>query len=600
MSGSATDVPRWRARWQSWRPHDRRECLVAYLLLALWCLPLYISFETRGPLSSDWEYFLSYFEAFRKTVLEYREFPGLNPWNSLGSPLWANPQIGPLSHFGLLVLLFGTLPGLKLGMVLGTFLAFETARALGRRLFETPTAPVIVGLLYALNGALAAQLTRGQLCFGSYFLAPLLVLAVLQLGERRWAGLLAGLVSGVMVHYGVHYFVLHVLTLSAILAIAHTLRQGAWRPALRFAALFALTFVAVAAVRLVPMLTLLMAHPRDVQVPLSLGGSLLLRALFSPSLGPASHWMEAGPGRFPIGSWELVAYAGVGVWLFALLSLRWGLRFYHVGAALAFWLMLGNSSSLHLSRWIDRLPPFDSAWLVFRWRVVLLCCLAYAAARGVDRWLVAPRPAAAPHFRRWVVWLLPLELLLLLGPSWFRYVTPAKHREITRQELKLPATSEMLAVRVHFTPSGDRSIFALVRANVGTKLGYEPLFGYGIPTNARVYRGHPAYHGELSVQGRRVAPAHWSPNRIVARGLPVGQRLEVNLNPGRGFWVNGRPYFRKLRLFALERRFIVEVPSSGVVKIEYRTPGLSSGLWASLSAGLLLLGWFLFERRRSV
>ena len=174
---------------------DRWTSLAAYGLLLLWALPLIAVPNTRGAVESDWEYFLSYWEAIRQSLLTYHQFPGYNPWNALGSPLWANPQVGPLSHYLPLVLTFGTLYGVKLGIALGNVIAFFTARALGQELFGRRAAAVIAALLYALNPALLAHLARGHLSFGAYAIAPLLILSCLRLARSRWAGLQAGVVA---------------------------------------------------------------------------------------------------------------------------------------------------------------------------------------------------------------------------------------------------------------------------------------------------------------------------------------------------------------------------------------------------------------------
>ena len=203
------------------RRDDRAYCLVAYGLLALWTLPLWIAPSSRGALNSDWDWFLTYFEAVRKSLMDYGHGPWNNVWNSLGSPLWANPQIGPLSHYGVLVLIFGTTWGLKLGIALHYFLSFECARALARHVFvpeqnadiqgapvnnalaNRHTAVVIAALLYALNTGISAHFTRGQVCFGAYAFVPLLVLWCMRAMEHRWAGLVSGGIAGVMVHYGI-------------------------------------------------------------------------------------------------------------------------------------------------------------------------------------------------------------------------------------------------------------------------------------------------------------------------------------------------------------------------------------------------------------
>ena len=130
-------------------------------------------------------------------------------------------------------------------------------------------------------------------------------------------------------------------------------------------------------------------HQRGIHWLHSLGWEDLARAFGAPIFGPPQIWTRLGAEQFPIAHWELWAYPGLLVTLLALYSVRGGLRFYHLGVVVALWAMLGNSSAFHLSRWLNAVPPFESAWLVFRWRVMVLAALALAAGRGVELWLDA-------------------------------------------------------------------------------------------------------------------------------------------------------------------------------------------------------------------
>ena len=65
----------------------------------------------------DWSWFYHAFEAIRKTVLDYRQFPFWNPWHTGGCPLFAHPLVGVFSLETLLVLPFGAIIGLNLSVL---------------------------------------------------------------------------------------------------------------------------------------------------------------------------------------------------------------------------------------------------------------------------------------------------------------------------------------------------------------------------------------------------------------------------------------------------------------------------------------------------
>jgi hypothetical protein len=600
-----------REALRRWRPEDRWACLAAYGALLCWCLPLLVRPDLRGSPTTDWEWFLSYFQALRTTILDHGQFPGFNPWMYLGTPLWANPQIGPVSHFTPLVLLFGPIAGMKLGIVASYLLSFETGRALGRHLFKKPLAGVMAGLLYALNTALAAHWVIGQACFGAYALAPLLVLCCLRLPDedRPWAGAAAGATAGLMIHYGVHYFTVYALLFCGILCLGVAVSNRAWRRLPRFVGQFALALVAVAAVRILPMLDLLGDFPRKLWLPFGFNAEALGHAFFLPELGPPVNALDImGPKLiYHLSSSEFYAYPGMLVLALALVSLRWRVRFFHVGALLAFLLMLGTYQPWHLSRWLALIPPFDSMWVVSRWRVVLLACLALAAACALDHLLqwIEERAPRRVRLAQLLVWLIPLELLLLLLPSWVQNVAPYLDLKLDRATIGLPETEHMLSQRQVRVPGPREPVpiyFSLFRANVGVTAGYDPLFGYLPAPTARTFAGHRSYRGEyhLARRGQAVVPQIWSPNRLRFIGLPPGEELEINLNPGRGWTLNGEPLFEGYRHFELRRRFVITVPPSGAVDLRYTPPGLVPGLWLALLAGAVLGGvWWLERRRRA-
>lgn len=576
--------------------------VLAWGVLLLWCSPLLTS-SGRGLPSTDWEWFLSYYEVLRSTLLRYHEFPGQNPWMYLGSPLWANAQIGPINHFTLLVLPFGVTLGFKLGIVVNVLGSFEAARLLGRRLFGRPEAAIAAGLLYALNPAIASQWLLGHACFANYAFGPLLALACLRLGETPWAGVWAGLVAGVMMHYGIHYFFVYAMFAAGVLTLVVAVQRRAWRALAAFGALFLLSFLALTAVRFVPVLMVMRDYPRKLLVPYEVPWRELWRMFFVPELGPVEIALKASHEHivYRLTRPELSAYLGVSTLAFAAIGLRRGVRGHHVAAAIAFALLLGNMRVWQPSRWLSLLPPFDSMWVVTRWRVVVLGCLAFSAAEGLD-WLLSTLDERRPHlvpFVRWLAFAPALELVALLLGDFATHLAPYDEARLTRAQLGLPETAEALSLRRLRLGASDVVLYQNpFQANLAIVEGYDPLFGYLPAKSARLYVGHPDYRGEHTVDGERVEPRHWSPNRLVFEGLPPGHRLVVNRNPGRGWALSGEPLFADLRVFELDRPFEVTVPPSGRVDLRYSPPGLRAGLALSLGCGAALLGLAWARRRR--
>ena len=87
---------------------------------------------------ADWDVVLDKFEALRRTILIWGQFPWWNPWCRGGFPLAAEPQIGAVSIATPLVLGLGTTIGLRLSTILCLLIAVEGAYRLASLWFREP------------------------------------------------------------------------------------------------------------------------------------------------------------------------------------------------------------------------------------------------------------------------------------------------------------------------------------------------------------------------------------------------------------------------------------------------------------------------------
>ena len=110
---------------------------------------------------ADWDFVLDKFEAVRRTILIWRQFPWWNPWCRGGFPLAAEPQIGAVSMATPLVLAMGTAIGLRVAAILCMWIAVEGAYRLAWLWFREPWAAAAAALIYGLNGAVSVGTGRG-------------------------------------------------------------------------------------------------------------------------------------------------------------------------------------------------------------------------------------------------------------------------------------------------------------------------------------------------------------------------------------------------------------------------------------------------------
>lgn len=182
------------------------------------CFP-YV-FKPNNVLLFDWDYFAQMHEAFRITVLKYHQFPWFNPWVAGGVPLYANPQFSLISLQSLLVLLFGTLYGLRLAVFAYLLAGFWGTYCLLRHFDSSIKRSILLGYLFIMGGFGIYHLTGGHLTFAVYYLIPWVLLAfVRMLKSGKW--LPFALLTGFCLQSSTHYSMMQFLVLlSAILILA--------------------------------------------------------------------------------------------------------------------------------------------------------------------------------------------------------------------------------------------------------------------------------------------------------------------------------------------------------------------------------------------
>lgn len=88
------------------------------LLVSGYWLPRNLSFYG----GHDWDLTYSMFEAARKSIVEYGQFPQFNIWAGFGTDMVADPQHGFFSIYFIPVLLLGTFYGYKISILIGMIL----------------------------------------------------------------------------------------------------------------------------------------------------------------------------------------------------------------------------------------------------------------------------------------------------------------------------------------------------------------------------------------------------------------------------------------------------------------------------------------------
>jgi hypothetical protein len=165
--------PRTRARL----PSEGWLALAFAALALLECWPVVASGDRWG--FWDWDVFQTLFEAGRTSVLRYGQLPGWNPWVRGGEALDAHPLQPLASPAFLAVLALGTIPAIKLWVVLRAFAALYGSYMLGRRLGLTQLGAVTGAVVFGLASTYALRVGHGHWNLQAAAYLPLLAHATL-------------------------------------------------------------------------------------------------------------------------------------------------------------------------------------------------------------------------------------------------------------------------------------------------------------------------------------------------------------------------------------------------------------------------------------
>ncbi len=546
-------------------------CLIPPLAVAAMAVP-YLS----GPRNlgyGDWDLNLAKYEAVRRTVLDWGQFPWWDPWCRGGFPLAANPQCGVVGVATPLVLALGTSVGMRFAQLACLLIAMEGSRRLAMFWFRDQLAAVAAGLIYGINGAVLSQALCGYHLPMSYCSFPWLLYYVFRLDRRRWDGALLGFWLAFNVLNGINYYIVYALAVVGVVWLrGMRARSGPARARFLVHTILAVgLLLALAGWRLATTGLVFRDFPRPYwSLHDFTPWSILMYLITRPRVADLARM------RIPE-YWETLWYIGPLALTLAALSLGRGWRWWHTLTAGCVWLAAGEVAWYHPSYWLSHLPPFTAMHVVPRWRIMAMLGFALAAADVLAGW----RRSGSKALGR-----LAVVAVVAIAADYVILGCQVLHLgfRVEPREALYPGAPTREVVQVLDGPG-----FAAVQRGFGVIRIQEPLLGYDLsaPT-ARLWRGHPRYIGEYWTGGGPVHPLSWSPNYIVFQVEP-GQAVSINQNPGSWWLVNGRRAFADWRCAEMEREFTVRADDRGRLELQIRPRGLEAGL-ALHVAGLALVG----------
>lgn len=576
--------------------HLRNKYVNVFLLslpILLFNLPLLLSGHKILPGDPDWYYQI--YEAFRISVLKYHQFPEINSWMAGGIPLFANVQFGLISVQAPLVLLFGSVIGLKISVLVYGLIAFFGFRTLFKKGFAaTPLRATLLAYIPVFGSFFVYRTIGGHFTFLLTAFVPWLIYLYIKRKERRnW--LWFALIYSLMVWSSPHYttimtaFVLGVWVAYEIIGEAFTAWRGrAWhtfKEQLKLRALFlgkaAGLILVLSAYRLYFVMQFIKDFPRDNPVgnDVFTGWWQSFYALWGPDQylnPPQLHsgwgWAEAG------------TYIGIGTFICLLLVLYaafTAFRKKQKGAVFAF--SLGILIALFLTFFVlglgdfgkyspygllSQLPVFSSMRVATRWlmwsSLIVLCILAaYKYARftkiinAILALTVIELFASGLMFFSHVVWVPTVMHRGADAP----FGQEVHYRAPRPEYANDPAFYKMYPY--------DENLYGATIDNVGQVIAGDSLVDTRQPHSTSRCG---AASGSCPFISANAVVNSWTPNRIVITRLGPGP-IDLDMNPGRGWHVNGKTPFANYKIVDPLKPFTVDDPSSTII-LDY-APSLS-------------------------
>lgn len=529
----------------------------------------------------DFDYYSQIYEAFRISVQEYGQFPAWNPWLSGGIPEFNNPQFGLISLQSLLVLLFGTIYGLKLAFTSYSIIGFWGMYVLSRKVLSaSPFRSAVGGYLWVFCSFFVAHNIM-HFTFTLFLLTPW-VLYLLYKRRSRFAWLWLGLLLGVIALSSLHYAFL-MITFITVIFIASSLilnlltnksstkkLKALWEDT--YFGLKSLgIFLLVSSYRIFTAYLYVNANSRPVDSLYEQAPSIstMLKAMFLPMDTildpPKTYW----------GWWEYTSYMGLGFTIaiiFCVISLLLQLKkrkiHFHIQhlsfivplltvVIISFTLSLGEFANFSPYALLHYLPGFSDTRVSSRWIIFTmlgLLCLVVAWKRNY-------------RLINTLLLISVFELFLSFGPL---RAIEAGYFSVKQPTVKdFPISFQQYDNDYKHTQAYEdkyQSYFYTTTQNIGQIYGDDSIINtlnkvFG--TKKCGYNKDPQCDFVLS---DNAVLDYWSPNRVEMTRTGPGP-ISINMNRDSGWRVNNSYIYKDVGILDPNVLFLVPEGSNKYVLI---------------------------------
>jgi hypothetical protein len=331
----------------------------------------------------DWELFVTMADIPRRIILHYHQFPFWNPYIGGGNILFAHPEVGVLSPFFLIIMVFGAVGALKLQILIAYFLGFWGTFLLSRRLGLSGISSYLVSFAYFGSVYFGLHFAIGHIPFTHFCFLPWFIFFLLKTDDGGKYLIGAALaVFLLIIGNGAAVPFLYTAFFSGLFIILWSLNKRDFAYIKRYIAGL-IGGVALAAIKFIPMTAYLMEYRwegrQDDYTPLGLlwNSFLSLNQNLFQEVIPEQHW----------GWHEYGAYISPLIMVLALIDVIFIFRKIWIWLVLGiFFFLLGLGDFSDFSPWslLLQIPGFSSLRGPSRMFQFVILSAAILAGFGLD------------------------------------------------------------------------------------------------------------------------------------------------------------------------------------------------------------------------
>lgn len=574
--------------------------IIIFLFISLWFYPAWYVYDLA--VLGDGNQYLQRFEAIRKTILEFDQWPGNNPWNAGGQPIEGTPGRFTISVMGLLSIFFGTKTGLGISLIIFNTVGYFGSLKLAGVFWKTRYLHHIFALLVISNSAILFHLSAGHFNLSNYYLLPIIIYYFLSFKRDKWSGLKAGILLGIAFNENPTYSVQFLILIFSIIGFICFLKSDSQiRKKIFFWILtFLPVFGMIISFHFISLLYTLGDFSRISTKIFLYPIDTILKSFFYPYtdiIRPFSDPTGVSAGSCTRSTHENSMYIGILCIPFVIASFYKGMKWWHVVSFILILSSIGNNNFLLPMYWIQKIPTYDSLGCFNRIRMITSIFITICIVHGMSfmygrfkdkilsiRILLTQRsfPIKKTSIVLTLILLVTVERLLI--GHLIIYDTHKTYDEVD----KIYNVYKKYQDNKNFFNLSNISPYEGTLNNIGMLRGggdsHLPM-DYG-KNSEGIYPGTIGYDeigyiGEFSQNKKIVSPDYWSPNLIRFSNLDPDIPLIVNMNISKFWYANGKKLFPNDRIIEVKKKFLVFSDNEGNLILSYVYPGKKIGIIAS-------------------